>query len=392
MHYYFKKSFLFSILLILLTTACAGSNNIFPSVPTATDESTVILPNPISVVADTTNSQIIVANSNVDIFFRTGSLAVLSVDATDANAPILSAAQIMATPNFAGQLYFDSANSTVYLPFREASTTDLTSDQIKEYSVAAGLVTEVADSTIANNPFGITGDSAQIYIVSDTTLSILGLDLSALATVDLATASAAGIALTNSTYAESIALDATHNRAIISNPSASLFVVDLTTNALTSVITGPQSTRSLVVDGNILYALDPLTSLVWIFDLDQLDAPTTTPGSIDDATFLLDTIPVGSGATGMALDTSNQKLYVANSTDNTISVIDTLTRTEVARISVAATDLTDYNRGGDSPYALTLGTFNGTEYLIATGYTANSVVLINTTTLKVVAVYPNNTL
>ena len=72
-----------------LCVACAGNESIFPAVVTDTAESTASLPNPISVVVDEANSQILVANSNVDILFDSGSLSVLGVDATDTSVPQL---------------------------------------------------------------------------------------------------------------------------------------------------------------------------------------------------------------------------------------------------------------------------------------------------------------
>jgi YVTN family beta-propeller protein len=94
----------------------------------------------------------------------------------------------------------------------------------------------------------------------------------------------------------------------------------------------------------------------------------------------------------MALDSTGNRLYVGNSLDNTVSVIDTLTYSELTRISVDEDDLTGFSRDGDFPFALTLGTFNGTQYLFVAAFSANSIVMINTDTLRVVEVYPGNTL
>ena len=119
--------------LLCLCVACASGAGIFPTIDLDTAEADVTMPNPISVVSDATNNQIIVANSNIDILFDTGSLAVLTFDATDVNAPTLTAAQIISTPNFASRMYFDG-NASLYLPFREASTTDADKDSLIKYT------------------------------------------------------------------------------------------------------------------------------------------------------------------------------------------------------------------------------------------------------------------
>ncbi|MDO8518823.1 MAG: hypothetical protein Q7T11_01510, partial [Deltaproteobacteria bacterium] len=54
------------IAIVLLASACTKGENIFPSYPLSTDLSEIELSNPISIAADPANSQIIVANSNID--------------------------------------------------------------------------------------------------------------------------------------------------------------------------------------------------------------------------------------------------------------------------------------------------------------------------------------
>lgn len=384
------------ILSCVCLAACASDVDIFPTVVTSTSESAVILPNPVSIAADETRSQILVANSNVDIFFDTGSLAVLSVDATNPAAPILSAAQIVSAPNFAGEISFDGTGGTATIPFRESLDTSDADDQVRRYALGVGSVTQTVSAAAPQNPFGITSDAAgNVYVVCDDELEIYDSSLNALAGIDLTVAEDAGLDDSLSSAVQDVALDAANNRAFVSNPGGSLFVVDLTSRALTTVIDGPSATRDLVLDGasGLLYALDPVAAQVWIFDVDQLTAPSTSPGSQDDSTFLVATVPVGTDPNGMALDAANDRLYVGDSLDNDIAVIDTLTFKQIARVSVSTDDLEPtFGRGGDYPFSLTLGTFNGTQYLFVAGFNSNSVVMINTDTLAVVEVYPNNAL
>jgi YVTN family beta-propeller protein len=378
--------------LVIFTASCAQSQGVFPDIVTSTTESEVILPNPVSIAIDETNDQIIVANSNVDIFFEAGSLAVLNVDATIPTAPVLSASQILETPNFAGEISFDDASDTLFVPFRDSPTTDNSVDLVKSYTVAAGSVTEADTGTVAQNPFGSTLNAGTLYVVCDDALDLLDTSLTLTGTIDLTTAGTAGLDDSNSAFVEYVAIDTTGNRAFVSNLNGNLFVVDLDTNALAQLVDGPESTRNLIIDNDTLYALDPVSSQVWVFDLLALDDPTSPPETVDDSTFLLTTIPVGSNPNGMVLDSTNHRLYVGNSNDNSISVIDTLINVELARISVDEEDLTSFNRGGNFPFALSLGTFGGTQYLFVASFQNNSIVMINTNTLQVVEVYPDNTL
>jgi len=383
---------LFLVLSTLAILSCADDTGIFPNAVTSLSESEAILPNPISLVVDETNSQIVVANSNVDIFFSTGSLAVLTVDASDPNAPSLTLSQVIEAPNFAGQMYFDDANDSLYVPFREMTETEDDLDQIRSYSLTAAGLTLTGTGSVEPDPFGIAGSAGSLYVVSNEILNVLDTSLSAIATVDLTAAADAEIEDSNAEHVEYVVVDAARNRAYVSNAGGTFFVVDLATNAISAAISGPDSTRNLILDGDTLYALDPTAELVWIFDVSEFAIPSSTPGSVDDSTFLLGVVSVGANPSGMALDATDGRLYVANSSDNTISVIDTVIQDEIARVSVDPDDLTAFARSGNFPYALAVGTFGGTKYLFVTGFNDNSVVMIRTQTLSVVEVFPDNAL
>lgn len=372
-----------------LWTSCAGSDNIFPDVVLSADEADASLPNPISIAVDAANSQILVANSNVDILYETGSLAVLSFDATDTAAPTLTAATMVSAPNFAGEIVYDGVGS-LYVPFREVSDTNEDLDTFNKYTVTAGGLDVSIEGTVASDPFGLTLSGTSLYVVSDDVLEIYNTDLTLLTEIDLATAEDAEIDDTSSEDVQGVAVDATASRAFVSNNDGDVFVVDLTTNTLVQAIAGPASTRSILVDGSLLYVLDAYAESVWVFNLDNLPTPSSTPEETDDSYFLITTIPVGNNPMGMALDTTQDRLYVANMDDDTISVIDTVSQEEIARISIDEDDISsDFLRDGESPIALALGDFNGVTYLFVAGFTSNSIVVINTESLGVVEVYPN---
>lgn len=380
-------------LLLLLNSSCASSTGIFPAIVTSLSESELVLPNPISIAVDAANSQIVVANSNVDIFYETGSLSSFSVNATNTGAPELTALHVLETPNFAGQIHFDAATNNLYLPFRESHPSDDSFDQVEQYTLsAAGQLALVTNNTVSANPFGITGNAANLFVISDDTLSIFDTALSLQSRVDLSSAEGT-IDDSLAEFVETAAYDATGNRLFVGNPGGNLFIVDLATNVLSQVLVGPTSTRSVIISNDVLYALDPVEKSVWIFDLTQLPAPASTPITVDDSTFLVTTVSVGNNPNGMAIDAANNRLYVANTDDNTISVIDTLTFTELARVSVALEDIsTTFLRELDQPFGLALGTFNATTYLFITGFNSNAIGMLNTSTLRIVEIYPNSTL
>lgn len=386
------KSFL-SIFIILTTfVSCASSNGIFPTVVTSTNESLVVLPNPISIAVDEANSQIIVANSNVDIFFDQGSIAVLTVDASTVSNPQLTASEIIAAPNFAGRIHLDTTSGALYTSFRESFATDDSKDTLSKYTVTAGNIDFVSNTSVSADPFGITLYNSTLYVVSDDYLSTFDTSLTALSRTDLTTAEDASLDNSDATYVENIAIDATNNRAFITNVGGRIFVINLTTALLEQVIAGPESSRDILVDSNLLYVTDSYAGAVWVFDLTDLSAAASVPEEVDDSEFLIKTIGVGTTPTGMALDTTNNRLYVANSSSNDISVIDTNTLEEIARISVDEEDLTNFSRGIDQPFALALGTFNSQQYLFVVGYGSNSIAMIRTNTLTVASMYPSNSL
>lgn len=372
--------------------SCAGEGSIFPSVVMETSESAVVLPNPISMVVDEANSQILVANSNVDILYSGGSLAVLSVDATDTASPALSAVAYIETPNFACEMYDDGAGS-VYVPYREESSSGSNVDQIIKYSLGASSISSVTVTTIASDPFGMTGSGSDLYVVSDDVLTILDTDLSATTTVDLTVAEDSLIDYTDSTSVEGVAVDPIRNRLVISNRSGYMFVVNLDDDSVVQVLSGPTETRDILIDDDKLYVLDGITEAVWIFDMNALSTASGGLVSVDDATFLIHTVSVGNNPNGLTVDATNHRMYVANSDDDTVSVIDTLTYQEVARVSLDQDDISSsFLRDGVYPTSLKIGTFNSTTYLFVACFSSHDVIMINTDTLGVVEVFPNTEL
>lgn len=367
-----------------LLTACATGENIFPSAPVLTDVTSDDIPNPISMAVDEPNSQIIVVNSNVDFSFENGTIMTVSVNATDPESPELEVTSIVSTPNFGGQIAFDGTKA--YVPFREASTEGDSDDQVESFNVTAGEIEGDVLSTTGENPFGIAVSASNVFVVCDDELQILNTDLDLVESVDLGQASEADIEEAEADHVENVAIDVAGNRAFISNRRGKILVVDLGSNEISHVIDGPTNTRGIAYDGVYLYAVDGNPPALWIFDSSHLSDPGETPDEMDDSTLLIDVIGLGSNPNGIAVDTANQRVYVANTSDKSVSVVDLVLMTEVARISLddEDTDLTDVSE----PFGIATGTFDGVPLIFVANISSNNIAVINANTLQVVEVFP----
>lgn len=83
---------------------------------------------------------------------------------------------------------------------------------------------------------------------------------------------------------------------------------------------------AITSDGQTLYVAAFGSQKIGVFDTTALENDTFVPASADHI------VLGGGGPTGVVLDETNDRLYVATRFDNSISVIDTLTRTEVAHV------------------------------------------------------------
>ncbi len=112
-----------------------------------------------------------------------------------------------------------------------------------------------------------------------------------------------------------------------------------TVNGLTLADTIPNATAArFVASANYVFASIPAANNVDVFSAKTLA--------------LVATIPVGSTPEGMALSNDGSKLYVADSTDDAISVIDTTTLTTLPSISLSVNP-TDVAVGGGRPSVFT---------------------------------------
>ena len=382
---FFVYFFAFSFFITLIS--CASENDVFPEVPLSTSTADVDLPNPISILTDAANNQIIVLNSNVDVFYNQGSLAVIFVDATDTDAPVLTATSIIAAPNYGTQIA--SNGTTLYIPFREALFDDPNEDILATYTIASGSITEGVQTQGGENPFGIVvRNNGDLLVVADNALHLYNSTLDRTASIDLTTATDADIEDTNAERVEDIVFDETNLRAFISNGNGNIFIVDLTSLELTHVIQGTLDTRGMATDGTYIYAVNGGDEpSLWVFDPNQVSATTSPPEAIDDSTLVIDVVDLGHDPQGLVIDTTGNRAYVANSDDRTISVIDLNLFEQIDFISLKYQD-TGFKEGVD-PFSLALGTFNSVPYVFVANFGSNTISVINTQTLNVVASFPD---
>lgn len=369
---------------IPLFLACAAGDSIFPALPTSINASELDLPNPIDIVADPANDQIIVVNSDVDFFYDQGSLMTIEIDAADPASPTLTATSVTHTPRFAGQAQLDGAD--LYVSFREAVDPEVREDQIIKYTVGAGGLAVDQEGEVGWDPFGIALANDLVYVISNNEINILDAGLDAIADINLTVAHEALIPDTGATQVESLAIDATTNLGFVSNRKGKMFIIDLNTNELVYAIDGPDNTRDVISDGTFIYAVDGNAPSLWIFDPSRVPPVNGAPDLLDDSVILVDVIDLGTNPNGIAVDAINNRLFVANSTDTSIAVIDLNLLEGIGRISLHEDD-TGLDRIS-VPFGLEVGVFGGIPFLFVANFDSNNIAVINSNTLQLVGVFP----
>lgn len=364
--------------------ACSSTEDIFPPLPTSTDTASLELPNPVSIAADPVNGQILVVNSNVDFSFEQGSLAVISVDASDPDAPVLAAQAIVPAPNFGGAIAFDG--NAAFVPFREARVEGSSSDQAIRYAVTAGGLSPDITADTGKNPFGIAANAGTVVIASDKSLNVYDEALTSLRDIDLTTAIEAAIDDSKSNRVENVVFDAATGRVYSTNRGGKLLVANPDSGILTHVLSAPANSRGIAADGTHLYVVDGNPPSVWILDPARLAEADSPPQEVDDSELLVAVVSVGSDPNGITVDPAANRAYVANTGDHSVSVIDLNIFAEVARVSLreADTGLGDVKR----PFGIAVGTFGGTTFVFTANFDTNNISVIRADTLDVVAVFP----
>jgi YVTN family beta-propeller protein len=154
-----------------------------------------------------------------------------------------------------------------------------------------------------------------------------------------------------------IGVDPARNRVYTANYGGnSVSVIDSTTNSVLQTIDDIPSANGLTYD--------PTNNIIWVSNYD-LNLLTPIQADEDAANFdVLPVISIGNGPWGVAYEPVHNYIYVANSLDNSVSVVDAATQTVVATIA------NSFNQ----PFHLSANTRNGKVYVANFGHNSVSIV------------------
>ena len=159
--------------------------------------------------------------------------------------------------------------------------------------------------------------------------------------------------------------------------SGTVSVIDTTTNTVIDVDLSTPEIDPITLGGEPAgIAYDPVNKRMYVSNAELdivsiIDTTTNTVIDVDPSTPEIDPIPVGINPLDMAYDPVNQRMYVANFFENTVSVIDTTTNTVIATITV-----------GNTPEGVAYDSLNKDMYVTNTD--DDTVSVIDTTTNTVI--------
>lgn len=365
----------------IILTACAG-NSIFAPAPTTTDPALVVMPNPIAVKAVSATGKVFLLNSNGRTQYGTGSFAQLSFDATTTTSPTVSADKIVDIDSFSGGMALDAQFAYITNRLSSINTEESSArDHVIKLEIDDGSLAETARATVGPNPFGIAISGTDLFVASDNEIDrLLTTDLSSAATLLLTE-----LTSTASNHIQGVAVDSTNNWLFVTNRTDSILILDTTDNSLDYIVQGPTNTRGIAFSGGRMYVIDGAS--LYVLTTSALAKQTST-ATIDDSGLLLAQIPIGLDPCEIAVDDTNNRAYVTNTGSDDVSVIDTQSFDEIARISVHSASTPATTTYANQPCGVDVATFNSVPYVFIANYESDNLSVINAQTLKVVATFP----
>jgi len=376
------KAFALSLLTILLTSlAGAGCEeaDLFGELGSH-------LAAPIAVAVDAAGNRAYVVNSNNRQEFDGASLTVLDISIPESPILLTSSSNPIAIPNFSGQIYFDAATKTAFVPNRLSEDTVDKQDALlqitlDEASSSFGTVTSFAGG---DSPFGIAccDSSGRVTVVSNGgTVEVYNpADLSTFVQISLTLTLTSGELTTGRNSTESVHLG---TQAFVTNRAGKIYLLnttevgDTSKNPIDYVILSGGDLRGIATDGALLYVVDgtssaPVLRVLNPATLIPVDPDSATTSEVDITTVQSTTVAVGSDPNEVVI--LNGRAFVSNRGDDTVSVIDLVSNAVTATITV-----------GDEPFGLaafTTGT--GTDLLYVTNLASNSLSVIDVATNSLV--------
>jgi len=358
---------------------------------------------PISIALDPTTNRAYIINSNLSVAFEDATLMVL--DLTDPANPIILAitGNPISIPSLSGQVYYDATTQTIFTPNRFSENDTDVIDNLLQVEVAENA--DFGNTTLydaGSNPYGIvccaTTNSAQeqLFVVAEGTLEIFErADPNNAISVSLA------ITLTNNNTlsGNSTTRGVIFGRQLyLSNRQGVIYIINLDKVADTSInpidylITDMEDLRGITTDGTYIYVAqqaynsdDPNELLV----IDPVAFPAVaaiTPAVIEvgisdtnnGVTVQVTTATLGNEVTEIIV--FGTMAYVANSDDNTVSIIDISDPTNIPTPTTVSV--------GDAPFGLAAATFGSQDLLYVSNLNSNDISIIDLSDNEVVGTFP----
>lgn len=397
----FLKHSLISLALAFAFGACAGTS-IFVNIPLTLDP--LVLANPIALASSPTSNRLYVVNSNNRVLWFDASFIIM--DITNPARPVALA--VISIANFSGQIILDEARGFVYIPDRQSGSAADEQDQILRINIneASPFFLDVEFIDATDNPFGawFTGQFLFVAAIADA-LQYNVDTFTGFTKVDLAVTTNTGREL-DAERTRELAVTPSGNNLFVTNRLDNMLIINMgqfsppVTPGLTDlgqepvdyILTGTQSTRGITTGSTFTYVVDGAPQALRILTDDGLAPVSGAPVEIPLSSLEVAAIPVGFNPSEVIFDEPNQRAYVTNTGEDTVSVIDTNLRQEIARIDVNTTGETVQSSGdgnlGDQPSAMTLVNIGGTNFLYVAHFTTNLISIINADTLSTVGMFP----
>ncbi|MFO1519885.1 MAG: hypothetical protein U1F57_09530 [bacterium] len=391
----------FSVALCLLPFVqggCAG-NSIFPNIPLS--NTSPVLSNPIFLVVDEPNARGYLINSNNQVNFSDASLMVLNL--TNPLAPtVIKAVNLQ---NFSGQGVLNPATKTLYITNRfSGDPTDVT-DRILAVNVdeSSANFLGIQEFEADSNPFGIAFDGTNLYTANIASLDryLVG-NLNQRTRIDFNVEAVGTSTPVNTQNTRELVLSPSGQFLYIGNRGDKLLILDTQqipvpdpTQSLTLggsesidyVLSDTFSTRGMTSDANYVYVVEGNPASLKILSDKTLPLVSGQPQQILISSLAVAEIPLGNDPNEITLDSVNQRAYVPNSQDNTVSIIDTNLFVEVARIAM------DKNLPAGIPvgtYPFSVGVYHsgGIPYLYVLNHDSSNITIMNGATQSIVGHFP----
>jgi DNA-binding beta-propeller fold protein YncE len=277
-------------------------------------------------------------------------------------------------------------------------------DQVFQVNIdetSAGFLTMTEFDSEAN-PFGITSDGTNLYVSCTAFLDryVIG-NLSNRTEVFFNIQTTAGTT-PNTQNTTEVAVSPTGQFLFVSNRADVMLIlnknqiplpdptIELTSGgseAVDYVVSNTFSTRGIASDSNYVYVVEGSPPSLDVLTDRTLPVVSGQPQQILISSIAVANIPLGNDPEEIALDTVNNRAYVVNALDNTVSVIDTNLLVEVARLAIPDGVLNNQVVGAN-PFGISVGHFGGVPYVYVLNQDTNNIAIFNGSTLALVSIFP----